>query len=188
MQPHQEDWPTLSTVWVLKRRRSARLRCRMQMASGREKHNSSVSLGTRNRRRPKWGNDPCAPSRHIRSVSLLQYVHHQCCFPSREFPHTIQRILISFIPSFPSPQFYGDPTFSTTLLSSLFTLFSNASLRVARAEIVPDGLAGVRRGLESLRDGSAPGGRKCVIRLADTPSAELTNLGVRSELGWNGVP
>jgi hypothetical protein len=43
------------------------------------------------------------------------------------------------------------------------------------------------RGLEALRDGTAPRARKLVVRLGETPHQDTTNLGVRAELCWNGV-
>ncbi|KAK0562479.1 hypothetical protein OC844_002692 [Tilletia horrida] len=87
-----------------------------------------------------------------------------------------------------STTFYGDDLFSRTLLADLNALFASGSLQPAKAEVLPDGLASVRRGLESLRDGTAPRAKKLVVRIADTPDASLTNLGVRAELSWNGVP
>ncbi|KAL9937151.1 hypothetical protein V8E36_004386 [Tilletia maclaganii] len=87
-----------------------------------------------------------------------------------------------------STTFYGDETFSRSLLADLNALFASGSLQPAKAEVLPDGLASVRRGLESLRDGTAPRAKKLVVRIDDTPKADLTNLGVRAELSWNGVP
>ncbi|CAD6980597.1 unnamed protein product [Tilletia controversa] len=87
-----------------------------------------------------------------------------------------------------STTFYGDERFSRSLLADLDTLFASGSLKPAAAQVLPDGLASVRRGLESLRDGTAPRAKKLVVRIADTPDADLTNLGVRAELSWNGVP
>ena len=89
---------------------------------------------------------------------------------------------------FAPDQFYGDETFSRSLLADLNALFASGSLQPAKAEVLPDGLASVRRGLESLRDGTAPRAKKLVVRIDDTPKADLTNLGVRAELSWNGVP
>ncbi|KAE8214302.1 hypothetical protein CF327_g2269 [Tilletia walkeri] len=86
-----------------------------------------------------------------------------------------------------STTFYGDELFSKTLLTDLNALFASGSLKPASAQVLPDGLASVRRGLESLRDGTAPRAKKLVVRIADTPHADLTNLGVRAELSWNGV-
>lgn len=42
-------------------------------------------------------------------------------------------------------------------------------------------------GLELLRQGKAPRAKKLVVRVRDTPAADVTHLGVRTELGWNGV-
>ncbi|KAK0548910.1 hypothetical protein OC846_002506 [Tilletia horrida] len=86
-----------------------------------------------------------------------------------------------------STTFYGDDEFSRALLADLDALFASGSLKPVQAEVLPDGLASVRRGLESLRDGTAPRAKKLVVRIADTPKADLTNLGVRAELSWNGV-
>ncbi len=44
-----------------------------------------------------------------------------------------------------------------------------------------------RTGLEMLREGKAPRAHKLVVRIDDTPAADVTHLGVRTELGWNGV-
>lgn len=44
-----------------------------------------------------------------------------------------------------------------------------------------------RFGLEQLREGKAPRAKKLVVRVRDTPAADVTHLGVRTELGWNGV-
>lgn len=44
-----------------------------------------------------------------------------------------------------------------------------------------------RTGLEMLREGKAPRAHKLVVRIDDTPAADVTHLGVRAELGWNGV-
>ncbi|PWN28032.1 GroES-like protein, partial [Jaminaea rosea] len=97
-----------------------------------------------------------------------------------------------------STTFYQDRLWTASFLSSIYELLASGSLRPVEAEVVPDGLAGVRRGLEMLKDGRAGpassagggsgggGGRKLVVRVADTPPVEVTHLGQRHELGWNG--
>ena len=55
--------------------------------------------------------------------------------------------------------------------------------RRARSRLLPSH----SRGLEALRDGTAPRARKLVVRLGETPHQDTTNLGVRAELCWNGV-
>lgn len=84
-------------------------------------------------------------------------------------------------------QFYGDVAWSTRILGELETLLRTGALRPSRYEVVPDGLAGVRKGLEILKDGRAPQACKLIAQITCTPPADLTNLGVRCELGWNGV-
>lgn len=86
-----------------------------------------------------------------------------------------------------STTFYGDDLFAKSMMADLNTLLQRKELLPARTKVWPDGLAGVRGGLEALRDNLAPRGKKLVVNLADTPHADLTNLGVRSELGWNGM-
>ncbi|PWN53227.1 GroES-like protein [Violaceomyces palustris] len=86
-----------------------------------------------------------------------------------------------------STTFYGDEGFSNSLLRSLEQVLEQGRLLPAKPEVVKDGLAGIRRGLESLRDGSAPRAKKLIIRVDETPPADLTYLGVRSEISWNGV-
>lgn len=86
-----------------------------------------------------------------------------------------------------STTFYGDDLFAKSVMKDLDTLLRKKELRPARSHMWPDGLAGVRSGLEALRDNKAPHGKKLVVNLAETPHAHFTNLGVRSELGWNGV-
>jgi NADPH:quinone reductase-like Zn-dependent oxidoreductase len=86
-----------------------------------------------------------------------------------------------------STTFYGDDLFAKSVLHDLDALLKQKELLAARSHIWPDGLAGVRGGLESLRDNCAPHGKKLVVNLADTPHSHFTNLGVRSEVGWNGV-
>lgn len=96
-----------------------------------------------------------------------------------------------------STTFYSDATWTRSFLSSMHSLLSSGLLKPVEAEVVPDGLAGVRRGLEMLKDGrawpasstsgaSSGGGRKLVVRIKDTPPVEVTHLGLRRELGWNG--
>lgn len=85
-----------------------------------------------------------------------------------------------------STTFYGDDVFARSVMADLDTLLDQRQLLPARPQVYPDGLAGVRRGLEALRDNQAPGARKLVINLHDTPHDHVTNLGVRAELGWNG--
>ncbi|MCO5565733.1 hypothetical protein L7F22_019407 [Adiantum nelumboides] len=75
----------------------------------------------------------------------------------------------------------------TAAFKDLNELMQQKQLHPVNYEIVPDGLAGVRRGLERLRDNQAPRACKLIVNVADTPHAQLTNLGVRAELGWNGV-
>lgn len=94
-------------------------------------------------------------------------------------PVTIHRI--SF-----STTFYGVQEFTASILDAIYRLFSSGALKPVRPHVVPHGLAGVRTGLEMLRDGSAPRAKKLVVRMSDTPDVELTNLGVKEELGWNG--
>ncbi|PWN34152.1 uncharacterized protein FA14DRAFT_124191 [Meira miltonrushii] len=86
-----------------------------------------------------------------------------------------------------STTFYGDDVFATQLLQDLTKLMQQKQLHPVKYEIVPDGLAGVRKGLERLRDNQAPRACKLIVNVADTPDAQLTHLGVRAELGWNGV-
>lgn len=85
-----------------------------------------------------------------------------------------------------STTFYSDVAWSTDFLHCVEKLLTSASLKTVRPVVLPDGLAGVRRGLESLRDGTAPRAKKLVVRLEDTPDADVTNLGQKEELGWNG--
>ena len=87
---------------------------------------------------------------------------------------------------FSTLQFYGDSTWSRTALTEMTSLLASGKLLPARVQIVNDGLAVVRRGLEMLKGGRAPRARKLVARIGDTPDADVTNLGVRCESGWNG--
>jgi hypothetical protein len=86
-----------------------------------------------------------------------------------------------------STTFYGDDVFASSVLHDLDALLQSNELQPARPEVFPDGLAGVRRGLESLRDNLTPSAKKLVVNIADTPHSHVTNLGVRSEMGWNGA-
>ncbi|CAO1632757.1 unnamed protein product [Parajaminaea phylloscopi] len=85
-----------------------------------------------------------------------------------------------------STTFYSDTTWTTQFLDYTSHLFATGALRPVQPVVLPDGLASVRKGLESLRDGSAPRAKKLVVRLHDTPDADVTNLGQKEELGWNG--
>lgn len=85
-----------------------------------------------------------------------------------------------------STTFYGQQEFTAAFLSAVHALFASKSLKPVRAQLVPHGLAGVRTGLEMLRNGAAPRAKKLVVRMQDTPDVELTNLGVKEELSWNG--
>ncbi|UZJ54026.1 hypothetical protein CBS101457_003346 [Exobasidium rhododendri] len=87
-----------------------------------------------------------------------------------------------------STTFYGDDTFAMGVMSTLSALIDRKELHTARPEVYPDGLAGIRRGLEALRDNQAPSAKKIVVNvLRDTPHSDFTNLGVRTESSWNGV-
>lgn len=101
-----------------------------------------------------------------------------------------------------STTIYGDDLFASSLMDDLDYLFRENILFPAIPAPLPDGLAGVRyvshfsygplsyicsRGLESLRDNKAPRAKKLVVHVDDTPHAHLTNLGIRTELGWNGT-
>lgn len=90
---------------------------------------------------------------------------------------------ISFSTTFYNPSL----PFARSMIENVTALLTAGTLRPCRPEVLPDGLAGIRHGLEQLRDGVAPRARKLVIRVDDTPSADVTHLGVRSELGWNGA-
>lgn len=85
-----------------------------------------------------------------------------------------------------STTFYGHPPFTRSFLDAVYTLLSSGALKPARPTVVPHGLAGVRNGLEQLRDGTVPRARKLVVRVDDTPEVEATNLGIKQDLGWNG--
>ncbi|PWN38729.1 hypothetical protein IE81DRAFT_79221 [Ceraceosorus guamensis] len=86
-----------------------------------------------------------------------------------------------------STTIYGDSTFARALNEDLQALLASGELQAVRYELVPDGLAGVRRGLEALRDGTAPSGHKLIVRITDTPHADSVHLGVKNELCWNGI-
>lgn len=85
-----------------------------------------------------------------------------------------------------STTFYGSSTWTKTFLSDVNHLFSSGSLNPVEVQVVPDGLAGVRKGLEMLRDGAAPRRKKLVVKIEETPSVETTHLGVKQDCGWNG--
>jgi NADPH:quinone reductase-like Zn-dependent oxidoreductase len=86
-----------------------------------------------------------------------------------------------------STTFYGDDHFAQNLLDDIDYYLRTSQLHPARYETVADGLAGVRHGLERLRDNQAPRACKLIIDVEQTPHAHSTNLGVRADLGWNGV-
>lgn len=102
--------------------------------------------------------------------------------PRAPAPRRITTHRISF-----STTFYGVPSWTSPLLSSLYALLSSGELKPVRPILVPNGLAGVRLGLERLRDGGeGVRARKLVVRVGETPDADVTCLGVKEELGWNG--
>lgn len=93
---------------------------------------------------------------------------------------TIHRI------SFSTTYYYSYP-FTSQLLDDVCALLASGSLRAVEPLVLQDGLAGVRRGLEMLRDGECPRTRKLVVRMDETPKdLEVTVLGQKEELGWNG--
>ncbi|KAN0065763.1 hypothetical protein ACQY0O_000893 [Thecaphora frezii] len=89
--------------------------------------------------------------------------------------------------SFSTTQFYKDAQFSQTTLDDVTYLLASRSLHPVESHLIADGLAGIRRGLELFRDGTAPRGKKLVARIDDTPCPDVRHLGVRSDLGWNGA-
>lgn len=89
--------------------------------------------------------------------------------------------------SFSTTFYHPDGEFARRVLGYVTRLLEDGRLQPCRPEVLPDGLAGIRSGLELLRDGKAPRARKLVVRVRDTPAADVTHLGVRTELGWNGV-
>ncbi|CBQ73385.1 conserved hypothetical protein [Sporisorium reilianum SRZ2] len=89
--------------------------------------------------------------------------------------------------SFSTTFYHADGGFAQRVLAYVTRLLDEGRLKACRPEVLPDGLAGIRSGLELLREGKAPRARKLVVRVSDTPAADVTHLGVRTELGWNGV-
>ncbi|CDW99376.1 hypothetical protein, partial [Sporisorium scitamineum] len=89
--------------------------------------------------------------------------------------------------SFSTTFYHPDGEFAREVLGYATRLLEEGRLKPCRPEVLPDGLAGIRSGLELLREGKAPRAQKLVVRVRDTPAADVTHLGVRTELGWNGV-
>ncbi|SPC65949.1 uncharacterized protein UHOD_04688 [Ustilago sp. UG-2017b] len=89
--------------------------------------------------------------------------------------------------SFSTTFYHPNGTFAYGVLEYLTKLLERGELKPARPEVLADGLAGIRNGLELLREGKAPRAKKLVVRVRDTPAADVTLCGVKSELGWNGV-
>ncbi|PWN20700.1 GroES-like protein, partial [Microstroma glucosiphilum] len=86
-----------------------------------------------------------------------------------------------------STTYYSSQPFTSQLLQDVHDLLACGSLRTVQPLIIQDGLAGVRKGLEMLRDGECPRTRKLVVRMEETPKdLEVTVLGQKEELGWNG--
>ncbi|SPO23691.1 uncharacterized protein UTRI_03781_B [Ustilago trichophora] len=82
--------------------------------------------------------------------------------------------------SFSSTFYHPNGEFARSVLDYVTQLLDSRRLQPCRPEILPDGLAGIR-------EGKAPRARKLVVKVKDTPAADVTHLGVRTELGWNGV-
>lgn len=72
------------------------------------------------------------------------------------------------------------------MLDTLTILLAEGTVQPVGTELLPDGLAGVRHGLERLKSGQAPRTQKLVVNLDQTPPADMTVLGTRCELDWNG--
>ncbi|SNX87297.1 uncharacterized protein MEPE_06007 [Melanopsichium pennsylvanicum] len=89
--------------------------------------------------------------------------------------------------SFSTTFYHPNGEFARDVLEYVTELLKDGALKPCRPEVLPDGLAGIRAGLEMLREGRAPRAKKLVVRVKDTPAADVTLLGVRGELGWNGV-
>ncbi|CAO1624410.1 unnamed protein product [Sympodiomycopsis kandeliae] len=87
-----------------------------------------------------------------------------------------------------STTFYHSQSFTTSFLDSIYTLLAKKLLHPVRPIKISNGLAGIRTGLEMLRDGGEkmPRAKKLVVDLKETPNLEMTNLGKVEELGWNG--
>lgn len=72
------------------------------------------------------------------------------------------------------------------VLTHMTTLLETNRVKPVQPECLPDGLAGVRKGLEHFTTGSVPRAKKLVVRLDETPPVDVTLLGTRCELDWNG--
>lgn len=83
-------------------------------------------------------------------------------------------------------QFYGDHAWARRVLAALTPLLARGRVVPVPADLLPDGLAGVRPGLERLQSPQAPRAKKLVVRLSETPAPDVTLLGQRCELDWNG--
>lgn len=104
-----------------------------------------------------------------------------------EQPDHLQNFVKIHKISFSTTYYNSSLPFAQSMIEAVTRLLAAGRLKPCRPEVLPDGLAGIRHGLEQLRDGVAPRARKLVVRVEDTPSADVTHLGVRSELGWNGA-
>jgi hypothetical protein len=105
---------------------------------------------------------------------------------SRSAPPATPRSITIHRISF-STTYYSSQPFTSQLLADVHLLLASGSLKTVQPLVLQDGLAGVRKGLEMLRDGECPRTRKLVVRMEETPKdLEVTVLGQKEELGWNG--
>lgn len=106
------------------------------------------------------------PAQSARLLPLAGYKdgNNEVGSPDGDTVRRVEMLKISF-----STTFYAQREFSETLLDTYTTMLQNQDLVASRVQIVENGLYGIEKGLEDLREGRVLGGHKLVARLSDSP-------------------